>query len=71
MSGFIDSHVHLADPQFEADRDAVIARAREAGAAGLVCIGESIARAHAARAIAEAQPGFVWWTAGVHPHDHC
>ncbi|MCU0622756.1 MAG: TatD family hydrolase [Gemmatimonadaceae bacterium] len=69
MSGFIDSHVHLADPQFEADRDAVIARAREAGAAGLVCIGESIARAHAARAIAEAYPGFVWWTAGVHPHD--
>lgn len=69
MTGFIDSHVHLADPQFDADRDAVIARAREAGAAGLVCIGESLARAHAARAIAEAHPGFVWWTAGVHPHD--
>lgn len=69
MTGFIDSHVHLADPQFDADREAVIARAREAGAAGLVCIGESLARAHAARAIAEAHPGFVWWTAGVHPHD--
>lgn len=69
MTGFIDSHVHLADPQFDADREAVIARARDAGAAGLVCIGESLARAHAARAIAEAHPGFVWWTAGVHPHD--
>ncbi|MCE2941797.1 MAG: TatD family hydrolase [Gemmatimonadota bacterium] len=69
MTGFIDSHVHLADPQFDADREAVIARARDAGAAGLVCIGESLTRAHAARAIAEAHPGFVWWTAGVHPHD--
>jgi TatD DNase family protein len=69
MTGFIDSHVHLADPQFDADREAVIARARDAGAAGLVCIGESIARAEAARGIAEAHPGFVWWTAGVHPHD--
>lgn len=69
MTGFIDSHVHLADPQFDGDREAVIARARDAGAAGLVCIGESLARAHAARAIAEAHPGFVWWTAGVHPHD--
>ncbi|MFN9575061.1 MAG: TatD family hydrolase [Gemmatimonadota bacterium] len=68
MTGFIDSHVHLADPQFDADREAVIARARDAGAAGLVCIGESLTRAHAARAIAEAHPGFVWWKAGVHPH---
>ena len=69
MTGFIDSHVHLADPQFDADRDVVIARAREAGAAGLVCIGESLARARAAQGIAAAHPGFVWWTAGVHPHD--
>lgn len=69
MLGFIDSHVHLADPQFDADREAVIAHAREAGAAGLVCIGESLARAEIARDIAAAHPGFVWWTAGVHPHD--
>ena len=27
----LDSHAHLADAAFEADRDAVIARAREAG----------------------------------------
>jgi TatD DNase family protein len=47
----------------------VIDRARSAGAAGLVCIGESIARADAAKAIAARHPGFVWFTAGVHPHD--
>jgi TatD DNase family protein len=35
----------------------------------LVCIGESIAAAARARRIAEAHRGFVYFTAGVHPHD--
>jgi TatD DNase family protein len=69
MTGFIDSHAHLADPAFDTDRDAVIERARDAGAAGVVCIGESLDAADRARAIAERHAGFVWFTAGVHPHD--
>lgn len=69
MSGFIDSHAHLADPAFDNDRADVIARARTAGAAGIVCIGESIETAARARGIAAEHPGFVWHTAGVHPHD--
>ena len=39
---FADSHVHLADAQFSADVHNVVARAREAGARAIVCIGESI-----------------------------
>lgn len=66
---FADSHVHLADPAFDADRDAVIAAARQAGAAALVCIGESPDAADRARDIAAAYPGFVWHTAGMHPHE--
>ena len=69
MRGFIDSHAHLADPAFDADRDEVIARARGAGAEGIVCIGESIAAAARARSIAQSHRGFIWHTAGVHPHD--
>ncbi len=69
MATFVDSHVHLADAAFEQDREAVIERARLAGARALVCIGESIAAAERARAIASAHPGFVHFTAGVHPHD--
>jgi len=69
MRGFIDSHAHLADPAFDADREAVIAAARDAGAAAIICIGESVAAAARAQAIAAAHPGFVWHTAGVHPHD--
>jgi TatD DNase family protein len=69
MAAFLDSHAHLADPAFDSDRDAVIARTREAGAAGVICIGESLERAGIAADIAARHPDFVWYTAGVHPHD--
>ena len=66
---FVDSHVHLADAAFDADRDAVIERARHTGAAALVCIGESLDAARRCRALAERHPGVCYFTAGVHPHD--
>lgn len=69
MAPFLDSHTHLADPAFDGDREAVIARAREAGSIGLVCIGESIEAARRARDIAGRHAGFAYWTAGIHPHD--
>lgn len=69
MPTFFDSHAHLADPAFDKDHAAVIERARSAGAVGVVCIGESLDRAEAAASIARTYPGFVWWTAGVHPHE--
>jgi TatD DNase family protein len=66
---FVDSHVHLADPAFDADRDEVIERARRTGASALVCIGESLDAARRCRALAERYPGVCYFTAGVHPHD--
>ena len=69
MPAFIDSHCHLADPAFDADREAVIERARVNGAVALVCIGESLDAARRAREIAARHPRFIWHTAGVHPHD--
>lgn len=66
---FLDSHAHLADPAFDTDRDAVIRSARTAGASGIVCIGASRADAAAAGVLATTFPGFVFATAGVHPHD--
>ena len=69
MTAFIDSHCHLADPAFDGDRDAAVERARLTGATALVCIGESLAAAARARELAARHPGFVYHTAGVHPHD--
>ena len=66
---FLDSHAHLADPAFDIDREQVITRARAAGAVAVVSIGESLAAAARAREIAMRHPGFVFFTAGVHPHD--
>jgi len=68
MPEFIDSHAHLADPAFAADQDAVLARAIAAGARAIICIGESIDASVRAAEIAERHAGFVWFTAGLHPH---
>jgi TatD DNase family protein len=69
MTTFLDSHAHLADPAFTGDADAAIDRARQTGAVGTVCIGESLAAASRAQVLAKRHPDFLRFTAGVHPHD--
>jgi TatD DNase family protein len=69
VATFVDSHVHLADAAFESDREAVIERARLTGARALLCIGESLDAARAAARLAAAHPGYVFHSAGIHPHD--
>ena len=39
----IDSHAHLTDERFDADRAAVIRRARDAGVEAIVCPGTDVA----------------------------
>lgn len=64
----VDTHCHLADPAFEADRDAVLARAAAAGVRHIVAIGETPERAERVVALARAHPG-ISATAGLHPHE--
>jgi len=64
---FFDSHCHLQDPAFDADRGAVLARARAAGVGRIVVIGADPAGADAARALADGTS--TWYTAGLHPHE--
>ncbi len=64
----IDSHTHLDDARYNVDRDAMIARAREAGVDTLVTIGCDLATSQAAVELAERYP-FVYATVGVHPHE--
>ena len=64
----IDSHVNLHAPQFAADREAVIARARAAGVGLMVTICDKVSAYDEVRAIAEAHPD-IWFTVGTHPHD--
>ena len=62
----IDTHCHLGDAAYAADRDEVAARAWAAGVSHIVVIGESPAAADQALALA-ADPRCSA-TAGVHPH---
>lgn len=64
----IDSHVNLHAPQFDEDREAVIARARKAGVGLMVTICDRISRFEAVHAIAMAHAD-IWATAGTHPHE--
>jgi TatD DNase family protein len=64
----VDAHCHLGDGAFETDRDTVLDRARAAGVAHVVVIGESLAGSERAVALARAVKGLSA-TAGVHPHE--
>ena len=64
----IDSHVNLHAPQFDADREAVIERARAAGVGLMVTIGDKLTSLPAIRAISEANAD-IWHTVGIHPHE--
>lgn len=63
----IDSHVNLHAPQFDEDRDEVIARARAAGIALMVNISDKVSHFKAVRALAD-HPD-IWCTVGTHPHE--
>ena len=66
----IDSHCHLADEAFEADLDATIARAKEAGLSSALCIlsaGDEAEGERARRVRDRWAP--VRFATGAHPHN--
>ncbi|MNV28300.1 putative deoxyribonuclease YcfH [compost metagenome] len=64
----IDSHVNLHAPQFDEDRDEVIARARQAGVRLMVEISDKLSTFEATHALAMAHDD-IWCTVGAHPHE--
>lgn len=64
----IDSHVNLHAPQFDEDRDAVIARARAAGVGLMVEISDKLSTFEATHGLAMAHDD-IWCTVGAHPHE--
>lgn len=66
----IDSHCHVDGREFDADRDAVLARARAAGVGTMVVVGtgRDVAQLRRAVDLAEREPDVVP-VVGVHPHD--
>lgn len=64
----VDSHCHLDFPDFAAELDDVVARARAAGVGRLVTIGTRVRRSGEVRAIAERFED-VFCSVGTHPHN--
>lgn len=62
----VDAHLHLDAPAFDADRDAVLARAEAAGVGLMVSAGTSLGGSRQALALAERHPR-VRAAVGIHP----
>jgi TatD DNase family protein len=70
MAEFLDSHAHLDDAQFNADREAVIERARAAGLKFLLTVGGGGGPEELGGGIPiAAQYDWIWTSAGIHPHE--
>jgi TatD DNase family protein len=64
----IDTHVHLDDPRYDPDREAMFQRASEAGVEKFVTIGCDLSTSYAAVQLTTIRPN-VYATIGVHPHE--
>lgn len=64
----IDIGANLTHDSFERDLDAVLERARAAGVVQMVVTGASREHSPQALELARRHPGFLYATAGVHPH---
>lgn len=63
----IDTHAHIHDKAFDEDRDAVVARMRDAGVETAVTVGCDLH--DSARALETARKYGLYASAGIHPHE--
>ena len=68
MLDLIDIGANLTHDSFDADREAVLARAASAGVRRIVVTGTSVTSSVQAAALCEAKADALFATAGVHPH---
>lgn len=66
-----DTHCHLDDPRLHEELEEVLARATEAGVQRITTIGcaSDVESVRSAVTLAQAHPGRISATVGVHPHD--
>ena len=65
---FFDTHAHYDDEQFDADRDELLTKMAENGVDLIVNAASDILSAQKACALSERYP-FIYFAAGVHPHE--
>lgn len=65
----IDIGVNLTNQRFDKDRDCVILRAKDSGVSHLIVTGTNEDESLEAASLCDKYPGYLYCTAGVHPHD--
>ena len=69
MNDLVDIGANLSHKSFHSDLDAVLQRGRAAGVRRILVTGTSVESTRAAIGLARQQPGVLFATAGIHPHD--
>jgi TatD DNase family protein len=68
MDNIFDSHAHYDSPQFDGDRDSLLAGLPGQGVRGVMTAADSIPSARRAVGLA-ARYGYIYCSAGIHPHE--
>lgn len=63
----IDTHCHIDAPEFDADREQVIAAAKAAGVSAIIVPAVSIATLESTRTVCAVHPGWAYPAYGLHP----
>ena len=66
---FIDTHCHLDGEEFDNDRDAVIARAREVGVGRVFLPAIDLTSSRRILALCQQHPGYLYPMIGLHPEE--
>ncbi len=69
MAMIIDTHTHLDAEEFDEDRDAVFARAKEAGVEKVFLPAIDVKTTQAVMALSRQYPGYAYPMAGLHPEE--
>jgi TatD DNase family protein len=65
----IDTHCHIDETAFDADRDEVIARQKASGVEAMIVPGVNVASIDTVLKVCHAHPGFCYPALGLHPED--
>jgi TatD DNase family protein len=65
----IDTHCHIDEAAFDADREEVIARQREQGVQAMIVPGVNVASIETVMDVCRRHPGFCFPALGLHPED--
>ena len=65
----IDTHCHIDEEAFNADREEVIARQKESGVKAMIVPGVNVASIETVLQVCHAHPGYCYPALGLHPED--